>query len=122
MNIVLSIIIALMVGVDKRIIGEYNSGKSKMKKAKLNKLYTILAVIILECVAVMGALPFIVGGRFYTHSFWESSPVALVAFLLLVAGGILFYMRHKAIKMRVYTLLIIIALLLLTIFVVQGLT
>lgn len=101
---------------------ELETGKSKMKKAKLNKLYAILAVIILECVAIMGALPFVIRGRFASYSFWESSPMALVAFLLLVAGGTLFYMRHEAIKMRVYTLLIIIALLLLTISVVQALT
>lgn len=93
-----------------------------MKKAKLNKLYAILAVILLECVAIMGALPFIVGGRFYTYSFWESSPVALVAFLAIVAGGTLFYMRHEAIIMKVCALLIIIAFLLLTISVVQVLT
>ena len=93
-----------------------------MKKGKLKKLIAALAVIILECIAIMGALPAVIGGRFYTYSFWQSSPVSLVIFLLLVAGGTLLYMRHEAIKIRVYTLLIIIALLLITISVVQGLT
>ena len=76
------------------------SGKSKMKKARPNKLYAILAVIMLECVAVTGALPFVVRGWFPSYSFWEVNQVALVAFLLLVAGGTLFYMRHEASKCK----------------------
>ena len=93
-----------------------------MKKGKLKKLIAALAVSILECIAIIGALPFVARGWFGTYSFWEVNQVALVAFLLLVAGGTLFYMRHEAIIMKVCALLIIIALLLLTISVVQALT
>ena len=93
-----------------------------MKKGKLGKLIAVLAVIIFEGIAIIGALPFIVRGMFGSYSFWQSNPVALVAFLFLVAGGTLFYMRHEAFKMKVSVLLIIIALLLVTISVVQALT
>ena len=93
-----------------------------MKKGKLGKLIAVLAVIILECIAIIGALPFIVRGMFGSYSFWQSNRVALFVFLLLVAGGTLFYMRHEAFKMQVSVLLLIIALLLVTISVVQALT
>jgi len=93
-----------------------------VKKGKLRKLIAVLAVIIFECIAILGALPLLVRGMFGSYSFWQSNRVALFVFLLLVAGGTLFYMRHEAFKMRVSVLLIIIALLLVTISVVQALT
>ena len=90
---------------------------------KFNKSNTISLVTILECLAIIGALPLIPqysvsgypAGR---QSLWTHNPVALIAFLAIVLAAILLYTRHESTKLRISAVFVVIGLLLLTIFLV----
>ena len=91
---------------------------------KFEKSNTISLIIILEILAIIGALPLIprysisgyLAGR---QALWTANPLAFIAFLAIVLAGILLYTRHESIKLRVCAVFIVIGLLLLTIFLIM---
>jgi hypothetical protein len=90
----------------------------------MKRWVTILAVAILEVLAIIGALPLLSKpGRFVALpcGLWENQ-MALIGFLLLAAGGTAYYTRRESKTVRVTAPIIIVGALLLTITVVQALT
>ena len=81
-----------------------------MKKSTYNKLIVALAVIVLECIAILGVFP----ARFFDY-YYHGSRLPLIGFILLVAGGTLFYTRHQTKTIQISAVMLIIGLLLFTI-------
>lgn len=89
----------------------------------MKKWITILAIAMLEILAVIGTLPLLyVHYRYVKESFWEVNDMALPAFLILAAGATVYYTRHESRTVRVVAPIIIVGALLLTITAVQALT
>lgn len=90
----------------------------------MKKWVTILAIAILEVLAIIGALPLL--GKYWAwehgYGFWEANEMALPAFLILAAGGTVFYTRYESKTVRVVAPIIIVGALILTITAVQALT
>ncbi len=95
---------------------------------KFGKFNIVLLVIILECLAITGALPLVEKehpfGYVTSHSLFESgdSQIPLIGFLLLAAGITLLYTRHGSKTIQASAVMLITGLLLLTVFTVQALT
>ena len=95
-----------------------------MKKSTYNKIIVALAVMMLECIAIIGALP-IFGtdlSSYFHYSFWEANEIVLPAFLLLVTGGTLFYTRHESITVKISATMLIVGLLLFTVMALEALS
>ncbi len=111
-----------------------------MQKSKFSKFTATLAVIILECMAIVGALPLVphTSSRivrsfsegqwkaefeeYISHyePFWEDNIIVLAAFLAMVLGGIIWYTRHESLRVQISAVLVVIGLLVLTIFTMQA--
>lgn len=86
----------------------------------MKRWITVLAIVILEVLAIIGALPLFYGGWLEPkQGLWEANSMALPAFLMLVAGGTVFYTRHESKTVRVVAPIVIVGALLLTITAVQ---
>lgn len=122
---VLVVSLTLTYGIiDRDVSEEYERGvliRGK-DKARMKRWVTILAVAILELLAVIGALPLLYGGWGRPEQgFWEANSMALPAFLMLVAGGTVFYLRYESRTVRVVAPIIMVGALMLTITAVQVL-
>ena len=100
---------------------------------KYTKSTLIRGTVILECLAILGAVPLIRHSRYVspstffpghtvwnTSSFWEDNPIALGVFLVVVLGIVIFYTRHQPIKTQVFAPIFVIGPLLLTVFGIQA--
>ena len=95
---------------------------------KFNKLNTILGIIVLECLAVVGALPLFQqqgswGGLTSTVdvALWDDQEIAFIGFLILAVGMAFIYTRKEPIKVQVSATMVAVGLPLLTIGIMRAL-
>lgn len=80
----------------------------------------IITVVILECLAVLGALPLF--GTYISLSLWDYSQVAMAAYLAIAAAVTALVTSRESWLIRVTSIVIVIGLLVLTIETIQAFT
>ena len=85
--------------------------ETKMKKSTYNNIIVALAVMILECIAIEGAMP----AGFFDYRYRDGGQWPVIGFMLLVVGGTLFYTRHQTKTYQISVVMLIVGLLLFTI-------
>ena len=89
----------------------------------MKKYIAVISIIVLEVIAVIGALP-LAPYEYYGFTrykpFWEVSEVALPAFLAIVIAGTIFYTRRESKIIRIVTPIALAGALVLTIELVKA--
>ena len=88
----------------------------------MKKRIAIVAIVVLEIIAVIGALPLFPQRFSYKDSVWEGSEMALPAFIALVTAGTIFYTRRESKIIRIVAPIALAGALILTIEVVKAFT